>query len=546
MTTDESILPADRAVQLPTVSAQRRRDQGDGGAGRRRCCAASASRCRSCRSRRAARATRSSTRSKRAGRRRRCCSTTTTTCSRRSRWSCGRRRRSSRRCGTASCTAAASPTTRGTSPRGWPRCAPGARCAASCPARVKFCIEGDEEIGSPQMEEFVERAQRAAGRGRLHLGGRRRDLGGRAAGHAGREGAALRASWSASTISGDAHSSYGTVLPNAAWRLAWALASIKGPDERVLIEGFYDDVRPPTPEERAAVEAMPHEEAETLKTYGIQEALAGVRGLEYRLRHLFEPTATIDGLSSGYEGEGPKTVLPARAMAKMDFRLVPTRTRTTSCASCGRTWTSTASATSTIINLGGEHPARTPVTDPLVRGDARRRCARPTAQEPLIVPTMAGTGPLYPFVTTLGLPTADCGIGYPDARDPRPGREHPDGGLPRGDEGDRGAAGAVRGGVGAGGRPEGSPLHRRQAQGCSPTLDRAAGENGRWPHPRFLRRLRGWCPLGVRRRSVTRAGVGRRRRQLKAASDAAQGDQRAASARGPQAARWRRLGGRGS
>jgi acetylornithine deacetylase/succinyl-diaminopimelate desuccinylase-like protein len=216
------------------------------------------------------------------------------------------------------------------------------------------------------------------------------------------------------TINRDAHSSYGTVLPNAAWRLVWALSTIKGTDERVLIEGFYDDVRPATPEERAAVEAMPQEEAETLKSFGIEKALAGMTGVDYIARHLFEPTATIDGLSSGYEGEGPKTVLPAKAMAKMDFRLVPDQDPDDIMAKLRRHLDSHGFGDIEIKNLGGERPARTPVTDPLV-GVMREAIRDAYGSDPFIVPAMAGTGPLYPFVATLGLPTADCGIGYPDA-----------------------------------------------------------------------------------------------------------------------------------
>src|SRR5207245_7854351 len=86
------------------------------------------------------------------------------------------------------------------------------------------------------------------------------------------------------TINRDAHSSYGTVLPNAAWRLVWAIATIKGTDERVRIDRFYDDVRPATAEERAAVEAMPEEGEETLKSFGIAYALTGVRGVDYTAR----------------------------------------------------------------------------------------------------------------------------------------------------------------------------------------------------------------------------------------------------------------------
>ncbi len=282
------------------------------------------------------------------------------------------------------------------------------------PCAVKFCIEGDEEIGSPQMEEFVaeQRELLAAdacvweGGGVTWEGVPQVTLGVKGL---------LYVELESSTVVRDAHSSYGTVLPNAAWRLAWAVSSIKGPDERVLIDRFYDSVRPSTPEERAAVEAMPSEEVETLKSYGVEEALTGVRGLEYRLRHLFEPTATIDGLTSGYEGEGAKTVLPARAMAKMDFRLVPDQDPDDIFTKLRRHLDSRGFSDITLRLLSGERPARTPVSDPLVEV-VRRAVVDAYGREPLIVPTMAGTGPLYPFVSTLGLATADIGIGYPDTR----------------------------------------------------------------------------------------------------------------------------------
>jgi acetylornithine deacetylase/succinyl-diaminopimelate desuccinylase-like protein len=282
------------------------------------------------------------------------------------------------------------------------------------PCAVKFCIEGDEEIGSPQMEEFVEehRDLLAAdacvweGGGVTWEGIPQLTLGVKGL---------LYVELEANTINRDAHSSYGTVLPNAAWRLAWALASIKGPDERVLIDGFYDAVRPATPEERAAVEAMPSEEGETLKSYGVDDALTGVRGLEHRLRHLFEPTATIDGLTSGYEGEGPKTVLPARAMAKMDFRLVPNQDPDDLFDMVRRHLDTSGFGDITLRYLSGERPARTPVTDPFVEV-VRRAAVDAYGTEPIIVPAIAGTGPLYPFVVTLGLPTADIGIGYPEVR----------------------------------------------------------------------------------------------------------------------------------
>lgn len=282
------------------------------------------------------------------------------------------------------------------------------------PCGVKFCIEGDEEIGSPHMEEFVEEHRELLAADACIWEGGGVTWDGLPQVVLGVKGL-LYVQLDLQTISRDAHSSYGTVLPNAAWRLAWALSTIKGPDERVLIDGFYDRVRPPTPEERAAVEAMPDETAETLKTYGIGEAVLGVRGVGFNARHLLEPTATIDGLSSGYEGEGPKTVLPARAMAKLDFRLVPDQDPQDIKRKLRGHLDSHGFSDIEMRELGSERPARTPVTDPLVEV-FRDACREVYGKEPVIVPTMAGTGPLYPFIATLGLPTADCGIGYPDTR----------------------------------------------------------------------------------------------------------------------------------
>jgi acetylornithine deacetylase/succinyl-diaminopimelate desuccinylase-like protein len=281
------------------------------------------------------------------------------------------------------------------------------------PCGIKFAIEGDEEIGSPFMEEFVERHKDLLTADACIWEGGGVTWEGLPMVTLGVKGL-LYVQLECQTISHDAHSSYGTVLPNAAWRLAWALSTIKGPDERIMIDGFFDDVRPPTADERAAVEKLPHDSAETLKAYGIERSTTGLSGTEYNIRHLFEPTATIDGLSSGYEGEGPKTVLPAKAMAKMDFRLVNDQDPHDIERKLRAHLDKHGFEDITVRSLGGEHPARTPVTDPLVATmvDA---CRGVYGKEPVIVPTMAGTGPLYPFVSTLGLPTADIGIGYPDA-----------------------------------------------------------------------------------------------------------------------------------
>src|SRR5205823_11680544 len=110
------------------------------------------------------------------------------------------------------------------------------------------------------------------------------------------------------------------LLPNAAWRLVWALASLKGPDERVLIPGFYDAVRAPTGREEELLKAMPKGAEDVMAEFGLDHLLGGVSDVN---RAYFSPTANLAGIGGGYQGEGSKTVIPARAMAKLDFRLVP-------------------------------------------------------------------------------------------------------------------------------------------------------------------------------------------------------------------------------
>ena len=282
------------------------------------------------------------------------------------------------------------------------------------PVNIKFCIEGDEEIGSPAIEPFVEKhADRLAADACIWEGSAVNWLG-QLQITLGVKGI-LYVELAAKGAARDAHSSYATVVPNPVWRLVWALASLKDADENILVDGFHDSVRPVTALERTAVEAMPAQEEHTAESLGLTGFVKGVRGLDYRLRHILEPTCNIDGLSAGYEGGGPKTVIPCQASAKVDFRLVPDQTPDEVLAKLRRHLDAHAFADIEVSRLSAERPARTPIDHPFV--EVVRSAARQVYPvEPVISPTMAGTGPLHPFADTLGLPTADCGVGYPESR----------------------------------------------------------------------------------------------------------------------------------
>jgi acetylornithine deacetylase/succinyl-diaminopimelate desuccinylase-like protein len=282
------------------------------------------------------------------------------------------------------------------------------------PLSLKFCIEGDEEIGSPGIEPFVEEQRQLLAADACLWEGGDVNWQGQPQITLGVKGL-LYVELEARGANRDAHSSYATVVPNPAWRLLWALATLKDPQENILIDGFYQRVRPASPQERAAVEAMPSEEENTACSLGIDGFLKGARGLDYRLRHLFEPTCNIDGLSSGYEGPGTKTVLPARATAKLDFRLVPDQEPEDVLEKLQRHLRQKGYSDVEVRYLSAERPARTPIDHPFV-GLMCEAARQVYGREPVLIPSMAGTGPLYPFIKTLGLPTADCGIGYPESR----------------------------------------------------------------------------------------------------------------------------------
>src|SRR5438067_1523076 len=121
----------------------------------------------------------------------------------------------------------------------------------------------------------------------------------------------------------DAHSGSAPILPSAAWRLVQALATLRTPDGHVRIPGFYDAVLKPSEAQLAAIADQPNMDAELREAYKVDRVVDGLSGEALSERLAFTPTCNLAGLVSGYTGQGSKTVLPARAMAKIDFRLVP-------------------------------------------------------------------------------------------------------------------------------------------------------------------------------------------------------------------------------
>lgn len=281
------------------------------------------------------------------------------------------------------------------------------------PCNIKFIIEGEEETSSVHLHDFVANNQTllAADACIWEFGGvDHRDVPMQYLGLRG----ICYVELSVETASTDAHSGLGgSIFPNAAWRLVWALNSLKGIDERIRIPGFYDAVRPPSAREYQLMEEMPEVSEEYRQRYGISHFLKGLQGgVELRIAEVYEPTCTICGLTSGYQGPGSKTVLPARASAKVDFRLVPDQHPEEVLRQLRAHLDAEGFSDVRVTYLGGDPPARTDPDDPFVQLVVKT--AEPIYGRPMqIVPMIGGSGPSYPFIHLLKLPVVTAGAGDP-------------------------------------------------------------------------------------------------------------------------------------
>lgn len=284
------------------------------------------------------------------------------------------------------------------------------------PCNVKFVVEGEEEVSSVHLPGFVRdhRDLLAADACVWEFGGvDHREV---PVQYLGLRGICY-VELSVETASQDVHSGVGgSIFPNAAWRLVWALNSLKGPDERIRIPGYYDVVRQPSQRDIQLMEAMPEVAGEYRSRYAIESFLKGLTGgVELRIAESFEPTCTICGLTSGYQGPGSKTVLPARASAKVDFRLVPDQTPELTLKLLRAHLDAEGFSDVKINFIGGEAPARTDPDDPFV-ALVVESAADVYGMPMQVVPMTGGSGPNHIFSEQLHLPIVTAGIGYPGSQ----------------------------------------------------------------------------------------------------------------------------------
>jgi acetylornithine deacetylase/succinyl-diaminopimelate desuccinylase-like protein len=190
------------------------------------------------------------------------------------------------------------------------------------PMNVVFLVEGEEEIGSPHLAPFLERNREALACDAIAIS----DTGMAAHGHPTLSYALRGIACMEVHVHGpshDLHSGiYGGTVPNPATVAARLIASLHDAEGRIAIEGFLDAVQPLREWEREAAAESPLTDAALLEQTGVS-ALTGEPGFSPAERIGARPTAEVNGIGGGYQGEGSKTVIPAEAFFKLSFRLVP-------------------------------------------------------------------------------------------------------------------------------------------------------------------------------------------------------------------------------
>lgn len=289
------------------------------------------------------------------------------------------------------------------------------------PVNLMIVAEGEEELGSPNFPEVVAkydaRLRRANGvlfpfPSQTPSGDVSTSLGVKGILYFEME---ARGAQSGGPTRAEVHGSLKALADAPAWRLVQALSMLTTPDgNTITVPGYYDAIRPPNDEEQRLVNgyaaAWTGQEQQMRDALAIRNWIGGMSGRESLLQYLFTTTLNIDGIGGGYNGPGVKTILPHRAVAKLDSRLVPNQTPEDALRLIRRHLDERGFRDIEVRQLAGYPPAQTSVAAPLVQAGlgVYNKYGRRTT----VTPRVAGSAPYYVFTQRLGLPLFMGGLGY--------------------------------------------------------------------------------------------------------------------------------------
>lgn len=269
------------------------------------------------------------------------------------------------------------------------------------PINIKLVFDGEEEIGSPNLNTFIEEHKEMlksdfvyTSDGSSHYSGSPLILLG-VRGILFLELKSKVAEW-------DNHSgNTGNILPNPAWKLMNLLNSMRSSDGRVLIEGFYDNIRPASKREKELLKLLPYDANDIGAKIGYP--FLNMTGESYYHKLTMEPTFNISGFDSGYTGESLKTLIPSTATARLDIRLVVDQDPDDIFNKINR-HVQLHAPDIEVKYLGSMKPSRTSADLEVVKV-VTKAISESYNKEPIIQPSLGGSLPDYVWTSILGAPS---------------------------------------------------------------------------------------------------------------------------------------------
>ena len=285
------------------------------------------------------------------------------------------------------------------------------------PVNIKLILDGEEESGSPSLEWIAESYRELLQADLVYVSdssmyndtvplicyGNRGDL---------------TFDIDITTAETDNHSgNKGGVIENAAWKMVQLLASMVDPEGRVLVEGFYDTVIPPSRAQEEMLEELDFDPETLCRLYGVKRLKFDDK-LEHYRHLMFLPTFTINGLVSGYGGEGSKTIIPCHAKAKIDIRMVQGQSGLDLYEKVCR-HAAKAEPDAVFSEYSSMEPSVTEPSLPLI-AKVRDAIGKAYQVDPVNMPVLGASLPNYVFTDVLQIPTVSVPYGNPDENNHAP------------------------------------------------------------------------------------------------------------------------------
>jgi acetylornithine deacetylase/succinyl-diaminopimelate desuccinylase-like protein len=287
--------------------------------------------------------------------------------------------------------------------------------AKNPPVNLKFFFEGEEEIGSPSLKKVLQKYPGVLKADFCFWEGGTSDEENNPILILGCKGI-LSLELVIKGARQDLHSSLGVIVKSPAWEMCHLLNSLRSPQGKVLIEGFYEKVKKISPAEVSLLKKLKFHKKKYLKEMNASTIYR--KNSDLLFHYFYGSELNINGLTSGYQGKGQKTIIPHSASVKLDFRLVPNQTPAEILRKLRQHLRSKNFRTVEIKEISGYPPASTSPHHPFTT-TLTQAYEKITGQNLLVHPFMAGSGPMYLFASSLpcfglGISSGDSNIHAPN------------------------------------------------------------------------------------------------------------------------------------